>query len=101
MKKRVIGFLIIFVMFIQGCNEPASEDFGDVKEESEVQDQPAVDANQGGRAVPGEEIAEKNESPGERDAPQWVYGGPAIEGNYADSDFVDLGNGKYRMYYAI
>ena len=30
-----------------------------------------------------------------------MYGGPAIEGNYADSDFVDLGNGKYRMYYAI
>lgn len=33
--------------------------------------------------------------------PQWVYAGQAIAGNYADSDFVDIGNGKYRMYYAI
>ena len=33
--------------------------------------------------------------------PAWQLGGIAIEGNYADSDFVDLGNGKYRMYYAI
>ena len=37
----------------------------------------------------------------EESAPRWKYGGLAIEGNYADSDFVEIGNGKYRMYYAI
>jgi len=37
----------------------------------------------------------------ETTAPQWKYGGLAIGGNYADADFIDLGDGKYRMYMGI
>lgn len=31
----------------------------------------------------------------------WQTGAVAISGNYADADAVNLGNGKYRMYYSI
>lgn len=31
----------------------------------------------------------------------WQYGGPAITGNYADAEVVDLGDGRYRMYYSL
>ncbi len=33
--------------------------------------------------------------------PKWVEQGPAVAGNYADSDVVKLDNGTFRMYYAI
>lgn len=31
----------------------------------------------------------------------WQYGGAAIGGNYADAEVIDIGAGKYRMYYSI
>ncbi len=31
----------------------------------------------------------------------WKYGGIAVVGTYADAEIVDLGNGRYRMYYAV
>ncbi len=33
--------------------------------------------------------------------PAWKSGGVAIAGTYADAEIVELGNGSYRMYYAI
>lgn len=33
--------------------------------------------------------------------PVWKYGNAAIAGTYADAEIVDLGNGRYRMYYSI
>src|SRR3989338_6106174 len=103
MKKLVIVFLIIFVMLNYGCVKPVSEvneKAQEKPEQAEVQDQPTVDVREQGNVVPEEEVAEPQDEPIEK-VPTWVYGGQAIEGNYADSDFVDLGNGKYRMYYAI
>ncbi|OGL35854.1 hypothetical protein A3F05_00745 [Candidatus Saccharibacteria bacterium RIFCSPHIGHO2_12_FULL_47_17] len=32
---------------------------------------------------------------------KWQSAGVAIAGNYADADVVDLGNGKYRLYYSL
>ena len=102
MKKKVMVFLVILVVFGYGCANPSSEINEEAQEEqqAEVQDQPAVDVKEQAIAAPEEETAEPQDEPIEK-VPKWVYGGPAIEGNYADSDFVDLGNGKYKMYYAI
>src|SRR3989344_2176001 len=106
MKKEVFVVLLFLAMLLSGCTEPIADDAQEVKEGAE-QEQPVKEEIAGpdesiieeDQAI--EEVAEKSESPGERDAPRWGYGSSAIEGNYADSDFVDLGNGKYRMYYAI
>ena len=106
MKKEVFVVLLFLAMLLSGCTEPIADDAQEVKEGAE-QEQPVKEEIAGpdesiieeDQAI--EEVGEKSESPWERDAPQWAYSGPAIEGNYADSDFVDLGNGKYRMYYAI
>ncbi|MCX9012993.1 MAG: hypothetical protein OIN66_17975 [Candidatus Methanoperedens sp.] len=35
------------------------------------------------------------------DLPVWKYGGVGVAGTYADAEIVDLGNGRYRMYYAV
>src|SRR3989344_4534523 len=60
--------------------------------QAEIQEPPIADVPDIQVAVP--EVQEPTEK-------TWVYRGSAIEGNYADSDFVYLDNGKYRMYYAI
>lgn len=39
--------------------------------------------------------------PPETVQPAWQLGGLAIAGSYADAEIVALGNGNYRMYYAI
>jgi len=98
MQKRVFAFLMIFAMFSYGCAQPAPEANGDVQEE--VQEQPAPDEGEQAIIVPEEEVTKPQDEPIEK-SPTWEYGGPAIGGNYADSDFVELGSGKYRMYYAI
>ena len=98
MQKRVFAFLMIFAMFSYGCAQPAPEANGDVQEE--VQEQPAPDEGEQAIIVPEEEVTKPQEEPIEK-SPTWEYGGPAIGGNYDDSDFVELGSGKYRMYYAI
>ena len=82
MKKEILVILFIFSILIFGCVKSSPEIKDEVIPVSEV------------------EIVEQ-QSESTENMPTWVYGGPAIEGNYADSDFVDLGNGKYRMYYAI
>ncbi|HEY9206619.1 MAG TPA: hypothetical protein VIO58_11945 [Candidatus Methanoperedens sp.] len=33
--------------------------------------------------------------------PVWKYGGIAVAGTYADAEIVDLGDDRYRMYYAV
>ncbi len=35
------------------------------------------------------------------EVPVWKYGSVAIAGTYTDAEIVDLGNGRYRMYYAV
>src|SRR3989344_3329733 len=85
MKKEAVLIVLLFAILISGCKNNISE--SQIVEPDE-QDQLIED-----------NIVEKNENL-EGNALQWVYKGSAIEGNYADSDFVDLGNGKYRMYYA-
>ncbi len=103
MKKQVMVFLVILVVFGYGCVKSSPEINEEMQQEpgqAEVQDQPIADAKEQSIEVPEEKIIEPQDEPIEK-VPTWVYGGPAIEGNYADSDFVDLGNGNYRMYYAI
>ena len=100
--------LVVFsVVFSYGCAKSSSEINQGAQEErgqSAVQNQPAPEVQEQDMIVPEEvpveEIAEPPAAPIEK-VPAWKYGGQAIEGNYADSDFVALGNGKYRMYYAI
>ena len=102
MKKGWMLFLIALMMFSYGCVKSDS-DFSnepqEVPEQAEVQEQSTekiaeniIETDDSG-SKPQDEIIEKK--------PVWLYGGQAIMGNYADSDFVDLGGGKYRMYYAI
>ena len=102
MKKLVMIFLVILVVFNYGCAKSSSEINQEVQEERgqyAVQNQPTVDVKEQSTEVPEEKIVEPQE-PIEKGS-IWKYGGQAIAGNYADSDFVDLGQGKYRMYYAI
>src|SRR3989338_6973038 len=105
-KKVALLILLILLMSIYGCIAPVTGDSKDVQEKvGEGDIETAEEENsepQGGPIIIEEEIPKEAESAAEESesAPRWVYGGNAIEGNYADSDFVDLGDGKYRMYYA-
>lgn len=102
-KKEVVVFLIILVVFSYGCVKPSDNITKEVQEEPEqatVQYQPVLDAQEQGIAVPEAKIDEPQDEPIDK-IPTWSYGDLAIGGNYADSDIVDIGNGKYRMYYAI
>lgn len=103
MKKRSFAFLLIFVMVLSGCadindyspTEPQEKAIQpEAVEEPIIEENAVADQDAGSSGVEAAAEEDKN-------IPQWTYGGPAIGGNYADSDFVDLGNGKYRMYYAI
>ena len=98
MNKEVLGVISLFAILISGCVAPDSN--GSVPEEFEILDQPNTAIKVQDIEVPEEEVAELQDELTER-VPTWTYGGPAIAGNYADSDLVDIGNGKYRMYYAI
>lgn len=104
-KKEAFFILIIFLLAVYGCTAPAADDSKDaqdeVKEGNIETAEDEISKEEDGTIIG--EIPKEAESAaeGSESAPRWVYGGPAIEGNYADSDFVDIGNGKYRMYYAI
>ncbi|HIH13454.1 TPA: hypothetical protein HA242_07060 [Candidatus Woesearchaeota archaeon] len=110
MKRGVILILILLIVFSYGCGKPSPGIDGGISEMPEepeqaaVQKQPAAEIEEQEMIVPEEEpvkeIAEPPAAPIEK-VPAWTYGGQAIAGNYADSDFVGLGDGKYRMYYAI
>ena len=91
MKKRVVLLFALSVIFLFACQLPQEQPT--IAPEPEILPQQETVLPEPANEVPQEEEpAEKTSS--------WIYGGSAIQGNYADSDFVDLGNGKYRMYYA-
>lgn len=109
MRKEVLFVVVILLLFSYGCvqpsSQPSSEDNLGVEESNErvnpsadIPEPAAEETEERSISGAGETDTEDAE---ETAAPHWSYGGSAIEGNYADSDFVDLGNGKYRMYYAI
>lgn len=59
---------------------------------------PGWRAPPGGERLQPSEMGEPSAQP-EASMP-WKYGGSAVPGKYADAEVVDLGNGKYRMYYS-
>src|SRR3989338_3232303 len=94
MKLRIMLLTMLLVIFLSACQSPSES--SPVVVEPEVA--PVVEEST--LVLPIEEpepLSETSDKPPEK----WQYGGLAIGGNYADSDFVDIGNGKYRMYYAI
>ena len=104
MKRLVMVFLVIVLLFSYGCfntnsdrNEPPNlPEPAQIQEPSpEIFEETIVEPDGTTDSI----ISQPEDLVEER--PQWVYGGSTIAGNYADSDFVDLGNGNYRMYYAI
>jgi len=99
MKAQVM--LILVILIASGCAAPEmgeeAQDTPPLEEETAIAEEDAIGTDTGAAEAPAPADAEENK---EEASPQWVYGGPAIEGNYADSDFVDLGDGRYRMYYA-
>src|SRR3989338_10706747 len=104
MKKEVFLFLVIFVIVIYGCASPVPEipkqAQNEVKQTEDAKEPVVEQAADEPVETAEKDTAEQQEEPA-ASILQWTYGGSAIEGNYADSDFVDLGDGKYRMYYAI
>ncbi|MBS3131892.1 hypothetical protein J4212_05655 [Candidatus Woesearchaeota archaeon] len=100
MKRE--AFFVLAVLIIAGCSSGINTPPEPIKDIPEpvneiVPEEPIQDTIETQEEIrPAEEINAE-----EKSEPKWVYGGPAIGGNYADSDFVYLGNGKYRMYYAI
>jgi hypothetical protein len=78
---RLILILLLFVVcgfFVSGCvSQPAAENRTGITPVS----------------IPAKETPLPK-------GPAWKYGGVAIEGQYADADVVDLGNGRFRLYYA-
>ena len=103
MKKEAVALLVIFMVFGYGCVETdvdLTNELPEVPEPVEIPE-PAAEKIEGNSVETGDEATiPAKEEPIEA-VPEWKYGGQAIGGNYADSDFVALGNGKYRMYYAI
>ena len=98
MKKRLVLLvsLIIISLFVFSCAPPTPKLVEETPEAEASAPLPSAE-----EPVIEETEETAVESPAAEVAPQWKYGGSAIAGNYADSDFVDLGEGKYRMYYAI
>ena len=98
--KKVI-FVLALLIFIAGCAAPV-EELQEVKQPEpleNVQEVTPLEQNTESNTIVADENA--NSEPVGESKPKWTYGGLAIGGNYADSDFVELGNGKYRMYYAV
>lgn len=100
MKKEVVLILFVFAVVIYGCAAPVSQEAQEVPEQTQTSQEPVIEETPAADEPIQEDAAKPQEEP-VANVPKWNYGGHAIEGNYADSDFVDLGNGKYRMYYAI
>jgi len=102
MKQRFLALLSLLVisLFIFSCTPLAPKLVEETLSQEEL---PVPQAEEPVLEEAKEVSPEKNPvaEVAETKAPQWKYGGSAIAGNYADSDFVDLGDGKYRMYYAI
>ena len=91
MKKEVRLLFILPIIFLFACQSPS--------EQSTLVPEPEASPQQE-TVSPEQPVNEAQDEPIE-EVSTWKYGGSAIEGNYADSDFVELGEGQYRMYYAI
>ncbi|MEK6900090.1 MAG: hypothetical protein AABX05_03115 [Nanoarchaeota archaeon] len=96
MKKKFVFLfgLITISLLIISCAPKVTEAVEETQEPEVMMPVPAEEPLI-------EETAPEETAVAEITAPQWKYGGSAITGNYADSDFVDLGSGKYRMYYSL
>jgi len=81
--------VLLAAIIIMGCIENSET----VKKPSQDVS-PAPTAN---TSIPPQPESEKVKP----DVPVWKYGNVAIAGTYADAEIVDLGNGRYRMYYSI
>ena len=110
MKKQVMVFLVILVVFSYGCVKSSSEINEEVQEEpeqAEVQDQSTVEVKEQDIVVPEEEIAEPQDEsinmPTEPAAKAWSFswekdsGSRVVDGSVP---FVHiLEDGKVRLYY--
>lgn len=88
-----IIFIIIITVLISGCSkEPQYLEKGIPPTETSPAEIPGTveDVKEGPIKEP--------EPAGQ--APNWKNEGIAIPGKYADAEIVELGNGKYRMYYS-
>lgn len=100
MKKRLVlltGLLVIFLLILS-CARQVSPVTENTSESEAIM--PAPKGEPAMEEVK-EIISEETPDVEKISPPQWKYGGRAIGGNYADADFVALGEGKYRIYYAI
>ena len=88
MKKIIL--ILSLLIFIIGCSRE------EVKNPQQIQG-PEISEE----TTAQEDVTEtiKETEPVEQ-VPSWKNAGVAISGKYADADIVDLGNGKYRMYYS-
>lgn len=126
-KLALIVFLIS-VIFISGCvsneqtsdlNSKTAENKSDLPKENEESKEmkPELDEEKNSiienetLEVPNDELNDtqvgsiSNETKVEENEEtiptySWKKGELAIEGKYADADIIDLGNGRYRMYYS-
>ena len=99
--KRVM-FVLVLLIIVAGCAAPEMDELQKVKQSEpleNVQEVTPLEQNTESNTIVADEKA--NSETIVESKPQWTYGGLAIGGNYADSDFVELGDGTYRMYYAI
>ena len=108
MKKIILAPLFIILIFIIGCadkiketaEEKSPEQETQVVPEEEIQELPMDEGTEEETQTLIEEEKIKNEEQ-KPETPAWKEGSVAIAGKYADADFVDLGNGKFRMYYSL
>lgn len=96
MKNQIIlsAAVLLAVIIITGCVENS-----ETANKQDVTPAPATSTMQD---TQGTSILPQPESEQVKPVvPVWKYGGVAIEGTYADAEIVDLGNGRYRMYYSV
>ncbi|MBI4440401.1 hypothetical protein HY638_05500 [Candidatus Woesearchaeota archaeon] len=91
--RKIIFLAIIFVLIIGCSGKPEKSFVGETIEEGAVRTEEPI------KATP-EEIKENSEKEPVEHVPVWKNAGVAISGKYADADIVDVGGGKYRMYYS-
>ncbi|MCL5410503.1 MAG: hypothetical protein M1324_01460 [Patescibacteria group bacterium] len=51
--------------------------------------------------APESTTAEQKTNQGTKSTAAWKEGGTAVAGKFADADVVDIGDGKFRMYYSV
>lgn len=79
-KYLITTAIIIFSVFIlSGCSNSSESQKTSTSPKSEN--------------VPSDQSSEIKNS--------WQYGGVAVAGKFADANVIEIGNGKYRMYYSV